>query len=73
MELHGILLVAWPIELITYFSRESFDSLIISDLIKCFSNVLIFAIFVIRKNVRILFIQQYERLREVSEEVEQVL
>lgn len=64
IELHGILLISWPIELITYFSRETYDSLIVGDCIKCFSSVLIFVIFVLRKNVKSLLLRKYDTLRE---------
>ena len=64
IQLLGILIITWPIELIAYFLEDSYDTLIIADVIKCFSYILIFIMYAPRQNVAIYLKKKYEMLTE---------
>lgn len=68
VELFGVVLVTMPIEFITWLWDEvSFDAMMVSDFIKCFSAGIIFCIFVMKKNVRCLLSDRYGSLKNGHE------
>jgi len=65
VELFAILSVTFPMEMILSVGTKSHKSLIVADIIMCFSSFLVFAILVLRKNVRVLLMEEYDRFRGV--------
>lgn len=61
LELHAILVVTYVTEfvMVVIFQDNSYNSLFISDIIKCFSAVLIFVILVSDQNVQVLIKNRY--------------
>jgi len=57
VELFAILSVTLPMELIVYAKTEYHKSLIVADIIMCFSSFLVFAILVLSKNIRVLLMK----------------
>lgn len=67
VQLYVIAIVTLPLELYSLmFARESYESLIICDIVKCASAIAIFCIFVMKKSVRMQLLQCFGSLQNPS-------
>ena len=63
LTLCAVMLVSWPIELIGLIWDSSAESMIVSDFMKCYSSVVLFFVFVMQENVRVLLFNRYGSLK----------
>lgn len=62
------MIITWPLEIFSWIVfDDSFDSLIVADVIKTFSAGMIFSILVLKDNVRFLVLERYGSLRETND------
>lgn len=54
IEVYVIMIVTWVLELHSIYDSEEVGSTMVIDALKCFSAMVIFTIFVLKKDVRVL-------------------
>lgn len=63
LELQAILIITYPVEILSFANRdESFYVFIIADIVKCFSALLIFTVVVVKNDIKTLLLLQYSKV-----------
>jgi len=67
LQLLGVMTITWFFEILPYTFHDSYGSYIVKDALKLLTAVVIFAIFALPKNVRVLVFQRYATLNNNAE------
>lgn len=66
LKLFGFMTVFWSFEFMAHFI--DLDEFIIADVLNCLQGFIIFVIFVMQKNVRVLIVKKYRSFRGISDD-----